>query len=148
MNASIIYNSHSGTTLAYAEEIGNFLSDNGIDCKISSIDDYDKEYLLSSDLVLLGCWTNGLMIFAQHPDRAWKKFVEEMPAIREKNKPSLKMLIPFNIFKYVSKLDKELMKADYEYYKDKGDYYYETKIPFYKRIIAKKLTEKIINQFD
>jgi multimeric flavodoxin WrbA len=31
--------------------------------------------------------------------------------------------------------------------KDKGDYYYETKIPFYKKIIAKKLTDKIINQF-
>ena len=84
MKTSIIYNSHSGTTLAYAEEIGNFLSGNGIECKISSIDDYDKEYLLSSDLVMLGCWTSGLMIFAQHPDSAWKKFVEDMPVIRKK----------------------------------------------------------------
>jgi flavodoxin len=84
MKTSIIYNSHSGTTKAYAEEIGNFLSGNGIECRISSIDDYDKEYLLSSDLVILGCWTNGLMIFAQHPDKAWKKFVEEMPDIRKK----------------------------------------------------------------
>jgi hypothetical protein len=33
---------------------------------------------------MLGCWTNGLMIFAQHPDKAWKKFVEEMPDIRKK----------------------------------------------------------------
>jgi len=65
----------------------------------------------------------------------------------EKNKPSLKKIVPFNIFKYVSKLDKELMKADYEYYKDKGDYYYEMKIPFAKKIIAKKLADKIINQF-
>ncbi len=66
----------------------------------------------------------------------------------ERNKPSLKMLIPFRIFKYVSNLDKELMKADYEYYKDKEDYYFETKIPFYKKIIAKKLTGKIVSQFD
>ncbi len=58
------------------------------------------------------------------------------------------MIIPYNIFKYASKLDKELMKADYEYYKDKGDYYYETNIPFYKKIIVKKLTNKIISQFD
>lgn len=65
-----------------------------------------------------------------------------------KNKPSLKMLIPFNIFKYVSRLDKELMKADYAYYKDKGDYYYETKIPFYKKVIVKKLSDKIIGQFN
>ena len=84
MKTSIIYNSHSGTTLAYAEEIGTFLSDNGIECKVSSIDDYDKEYLRSSDLVMLGCWTNGLMIFAQHPDRAWKQFVADMPDIRNK----------------------------------------------------------------
>ena len=84
MKASIIYNSHSGTTQAYAGEIGSFLSGKGIECKISSIDDYDKEYLISSDLVLLGCWTNGLMIFAQHPDSAWKKFVQEMPVIKKK----------------------------------------------------------------
>jgi flavodoxin len=84
MKTSIIYNSHSGTTEAYAEEIGNFLSGKGIECKVSSIDDYDKEFLLSSELVMLGCWTNGLMIFAQHPDRTWKKFVEEMPDIRNK----------------------------------------------------------------
>lgn len=84
MKTSIIYNSHSGTTKAYAEEIGNFLSGKGIECKIYAIDDYDKEYLRSSELVMLGCWTNGLMIFAQHPDRAWKKFVEEMPDIRNK----------------------------------------------------------------
>ena len=66
----------------------------------------------------------------------------------EKNKPSLGKIIPFNIFKYVSQLDKELMKADYAYYKDKGDYYYETKIPFYKKLIGKKLSDKIISQFD
>ena len=84
MKTSIIYNSHSGTTKAFAEEIGNFLSGRGIECKVSSIVDYDKEYLLASDLVMLGCWTSGLMIFAQHPERAWKKFVEEMPVIRKK----------------------------------------------------------------
>ena len=66
----------------------------------------------------------------------------------EKNKPSLNRIIPFNIFKYVSGLDKELMKADYEYYKDRGDYYYETKIPFFKKMLAKKLSDKIINQFN
>jgi multimeric flavodoxin WrbA len=66
----------------------------------------------------------------------------------EKNKLSLRMLIPFNIFKHVSQMDKCLMKADYEYYKDKGDYYYETNIPFYKKIIAKRLTDTIISKFN
>ena len=85
MKTSIIYNSHSGTTKAYAEEIEKFLSGNGLECKIFSIDNYDKEFLRLSELVMLGSWTNGLMIIAQHPDRSWKRFVEEMPDIRNKS---------------------------------------------------------------
>ncbi len=79
--------------------------------------------------------------------RALKILMEKIER-GEDNKPSLKKIIPFHIFKHVSQLDKELMQADHEYYKDKEDYYYETKIPFYKRIIAKKLADRIISQFD
>jgi hypothetical protein len=39
------------------------------------------------------------------------------------------------------------MKADYEYYKDKTDYYYDTKIPFLKKLIAKKVAKKIMSNF-
>ena len=66
----------------------------------------------------------------------------------EKDKPSLNMMVPFNIFKYVSMLDKDFMKADYAYYKDKGDYYYDAKISPFKKFIAGKVTKKIISQFD
>jgi len=66
----------------------------------------------------------------------------------EKDKPSISLMVPFNIFKYVSLIDRETMKADYEYYKDKVDYYYEARIPFYKKFIAKKVSAKITNQFD
>ncbi|GEM_PF-4012019 len=58
------------------------------------------------------------------------------------------MLVPFGIFKYVSEVDKENMKADDEYYKDKKDYYYEVKLPFHKRIIAKRVVKKITDGFD
>ena len=58
------------------------------------------------------------------------------------------MLIPFNIFKYVSVIEKENMPADYEYYKDKSDYYYNTTIPFHKKFIAKRVVEKIVKGFD
>jgi len=46
----------------------------------------------------------------------------------ERTKPSIDFLVPFHIFKLVSELDRDLMKADYEYYKDKKNYYYDTKI--------------------
>jgi len=65
----------------------------------------------------------------------------------ERDKPSLGLMIPFHIFKSVSELDKNHMKADYEYYKDKGDYYYDAKIPAYKKFIAKKVTKKILSQY-
>jgi multimeric flavodoxin WrbA len=66
----------------------------------------------------------------------------------KRDKPSIGLMVPFMIFKYVSKLDKDLMPADYNYYKDKGDYFYDAKIPFYKKFIAKRVSDKIINDFD
>ena len=84
MKASIIYNSHSGTTKALAIEISKFLSDRGIENEVGSIDRYDREYLRSADLVMLGCWTSGLMIIAQHPDRPWKYFAKRMSPINDK----------------------------------------------------------------
>lgn len=66
----------------------------------------------------------------------------------EQDDPSIGLMVPFLLFKYVSKLDKNLMPADYNYYKDKGDYFYDAKIPFYKKFIAKRVSDKIISQFD
>jgi flavodoxin len=85
MKTSIIYNSHSGITKAFAEEMGKFLASQGVEQRVASIFKYDREYLLSADLVLLGCWTSGLMIFAQHPEKVWKKFAREMPGIKGKS---------------------------------------------------------------
>ena len=48
----------------------------------------------------------------------------------------------------MSEIGKEVMKADYEYYKDKTDFYYDTKIPFFKKMITKRVVKKIIDEFD
>ena len=84
MKVSIIYNSKHGTTKAYAEEIEKFLTGKGVTSELSSIDDYNPESLRNADMVFLGAWTHGLMIFAQHPEKAWKDFVSDMPAITGK----------------------------------------------------------------
>jgi hypothetical protein len=65
-----------------------------------------------------------------------------------KDKPTLNMMVPFGIFKYVSEIAGKTMEADYEYYKNKTDYYYDTKIPFYKKMIAKRVVKKIVSEFD
>ncbi len=84
MKASIIYNSHTGTTKKFAEEIGKFLIEKGIENSVGSIDSYDRDYLLEADLVLLGCWTSGLMIIAQHPDKSWHYFARRMTPVTGK----------------------------------------------------------------
>jgi hypothetical protein len=57
-------------------------------------------------------------------------------------------MVPFHIFKYVSIIDKKVMTADYEYYKDKQDYYYDAKIPFIKKFITKRVVKKITDGFE
>lgn len=51
-------------------------------------------------------------------------------------KPSITQLVYFNIFKGISALTKESNPADYEFYKDTGDFIIDVQIPFYKKFIA------------
>ena len=55
----------------------------------------------------------------------------------EEFKPSLGQLVYFNIFKSISELNKLKGWADYKFYKDKNDFYYDIKIPFLKNKFAK-----------
>ncbi|MCF8336108.1 MAG: flavodoxin domain-containing protein [Bacteroidales bacterium] len=84
MKASIIYSSRKGTTGRYAEEIAGFLKQNGVETTTASISDYDPQSVQSADIVLLGAWTSGLFLFAQHPDKEWKKFAADFPEIQGK----------------------------------------------------------------
>ena len=63
-----------------------------------------------------------------------------------KDKPTLNMLIPFGIFKAISVAAKDVMPADYEYYKDKKDYYYDVSIPFHMKWIANKVVKKEVSK--
>jgi hypothetical protein len=54
-----------------------------------------------------------------------------------KPKPiSLGNLIWFNIFKKMSSISKETLPKDYEYYQDRKDYFYDTKVSVLKSAIA------------
>lgn len=79
--------------------------------------------------------------------QAFDKFIARIKK-GERDIPSLAMLIPFNIFKAISILDKNVMQADYKYYSDKRDYYYDVKIPFYKKFVADRVTKKILSGID
>ena len=77
--AVIIYQSKTGTTMKYAEEIGAYLNTKGIDAQVYSIMQYKDGVLDDADYVLLGCWTSGLMVILQHPEKKWVEFANELP---------------------------------------------------------------------
>ena len=62
------------------------------------------------------------------------------------DKPTLNRIVPFGIFKAISLVARDDMPADYDYYKDKKDYYYDVNIPFFKKYIAKKVVKKEIDK--
>ena len=77
--AAIIYNSRTGITKKYAEQIGDYLSNKGVETNVLPIQQYDDAILDDIDYLLLGCWTNGLFFFFQHPDKAWNEFAAKLP---------------------------------------------------------------------
>lgn len=60
----------------------------------------------------------------------------------EKFEPSLGQLVYFNIFKSISELNKTKGWADYNFYRDKKDFYFDIKIPFVKNKMAKWIAGK------
>jgi hypothetical protein len=82
-------------------------------------------------------------------DRFEQAFKEFILAIQggERSKPKLGKLVYFHIFKAISELNKKEGIADYEYYKDKTEYYYDVEIPFYQKKLAKWIAGREIKKF-
>ena len=62
--------------------------------------------------------------------------------------PTLTQVVYFNVFKAISEMTKEVGKADYQFYKDKTDYFFDTKISFFKKMMAKRIARKLIKKMD
>lgn len=83
--ALIVYNSKHGTTKKFSENIGAYLKEKGSEIEIVSVDEFNETMATNKDIVLLGAWTSGLMIFLQHPDKPFVKFAKNAPAMNGKN---------------------------------------------------------------
>ncbi len=79
--AAVIYQSKTGITKKFGEEISRYLSAKGIETQTCSVSDYKNGILEQSDYVLLGCWTAGFMLLFQHPDKIWKRFAQNLPGL-------------------------------------------------------------------
>jgi flavodoxin len=80
---AIIYNSKTGTTRKYAQEIARYLETKGLNTQVSSIQDYEEEVLDNADYVFFGCWTSGLMVALQKPEAVWVDFAAKLPSMPE-----------------------------------------------------------------
>ena len=81
---------------------------------------------------------NGL---ASEAIAAFETFLDQIRK-GEKAKPTLGMIVPFGIFKAVSFAARDDMPADYEYYKDKKDFFYDVKLPSFTKWIADRVVKK------
>ena len=82
--AIIIYQSKSGTTKYFGHNIGEYLKSKGIDNSVKSIHDIEPKQVSKYDIVLLGCWTQGLFIALQHPEKEWVNFTSRIPELKNK----------------------------------------------------------------
>ena len=78
--------------------------------------------------------------------QAFDNFISEINK-GERYKPKFGDIVYFNIFKAISELNKKEGIADYEYYKDKTDYYYDIRLPLFQKKFANWIAEKEIKKF-
>ncbi|MEX2704818.1 MAG: hypothetical protein Q6352_006115 [Candidatus Freyrarchaeum guaymaensis] len=73
--------------------------------------------------------------------KAAKSFYNSLKTRKPHPSPSLYNLIRFKFLKTASKDCKKYLPADYKFYKDKKNYYYDTKISVLKNAVASLLTK-------
>jgi flavodoxin len=84
MKALVVYQSKEGTTKKMAEEIASELQHKNVDVKVGSIYDITHQDIDNADRLYVGCWTSGMILFNQGPDKDWMKFASNLPIGTEK----------------------------------------------------------------
>ena len=82
MQAVIIYNSLTGTTRKAAYRIASELRALRIDAEPVAIDDVDEATVADADLVIVGTWTDGIIVVGQKP--AGRKRLRKLPSLAGK----------------------------------------------------------------
>jgi menaquinone-dependent protoporphyrinogen IX oxidase len=82
MSAVVIYESLTGNTARAAHLIAEQLTAKGLTTAAYPVNHIDYQALSQADLVIVGCWTDGIVIAGQKPGRSWR--LKKMPAISGK----------------------------------------------------------------
>lgn len=82
MNVVVIYESLTGNTKRAAEVIGAQLRRSGANATVCAVDRIDYQALSEADLVAVGAWTDGFVMFGQRPGRSGR--LKRLPAMNGK----------------------------------------------------------------
>ena len=82
MEAVIVYDSVTGNTRRAASLVADALGRAGIDTTVFPVTAYNPEAIGRADLVLVGSWTDGLIVAGQRPGR--KKRFTQLPDLSGK----------------------------------------------------------------
>lgn len=76
--AIIVYQSKTGTTKSFAEAIKKHLQSKQLETRCHDVTTAGPTLPGDTDLLLLGCWTKGLMVICQHPDAEWSNYARDL----------------------------------------------------------------------
>jgi len=79
MDAVILYESLTGTTHRAAQLIGDGFYDHQIGAQLFNVNAVDPAAVAAADLVIVGTWTDGILIVGQKPAR--KKKLKALPRL-------------------------------------------------------------------
>ena len=82
MKIVVLFESMTGNTRRAAELIGGAALTRGHEVSVRPITSIDYHELSAADVVFLGTWTDGLVLFAQRPGRAGR--LKKLPVIDRK----------------------------------------------------------------
>ena len=82
--ALITYCSKTGITKGFSYQIESACRESGLETTLMSVDKFDKSALTGADYLFLGCWTSGLMVMLQHPEKTWVEFAKSLPDLTGK----------------------------------------------------------------
>ena len=85
MRAVVIYESMTGNTAKAARLIAHEVAARGVDVAVYPITDVDLKALAEADVVFVGTWVDGLVLFGHRPGRAGR--LRSLPVIDGKRWP-------------------------------------------------------------
>ena len=79
MRAVVIYESRTGNTARAARLIAEEVATHGVDVSVYPITDIGLKDLAEADVVFVGTWVDGLILFGHRPGRAGR--IKSMPVV-------------------------------------------------------------------